>query len=155
MTYNVFFCHVLLRRNTVGMHWINISHKNRSASGHDSPYDHIHVVSQLQEKANEFKIPFSALLSSTITRLSTHAWSPPRSSEHWRTRGLILPASCTVLRDPYNGATSTLKLRRDGDKIRPKKGARQGDHISPKLFTGCLQDSIISRINYRKRKEST
>ena len=53
-----------------------------------------------------------------------------------------------VLGDLYNGVTSVLKLHRDSDKIKLERGARQGDKISPKLFTACLQDAIIKRIDW-------
>ena len=31
------------------------------------------------------------------------------------------------------------------------KGVRQGDNISPRLFTSCLQDAIIGKINWKDR----
>ena len=54
-------------------------------------------------------------------------------------------ACITISRDLYNGATFTLKLHRDRDKITLQKGVRQGDNISPKHFTACLQDAIINK----------
>ena len=60
-----------------------------------------------------------------------------------------------LLQDLYNGATSTLKLHsrlhRDSDKISLQRGVRQGDNISPKLFTACLQDAIINKINWEDK----
>ena len=61
------------------------------------------------------------------------------------------PAYITLLRDLYNGATSTLKLHRDSDKIKLHMGVRQRDNISPKLFTACLQDAIINKINWEDK----
>ena len=63
-------------------------------------------------------------------------------------------AYTTLLRDLYNGATSTLKIHRDSDKIKLQRGVTQGDNISPKPFTAWLQDAIINEINWEK-KEST
>ena len=57
-------------------------------------------------------------------------------------------AYITILRDLYNGATSVLKLHRDSDKIKLERDARQGDNISSKIFTACLQDAIIKRIDW-------
>ena len=37
------------------------------------------------------------------------------------------------------------------EKIKPERGARQGDNILPRLFTSCLQDAIIKRINQEGR----
>ena len=61
------------------------------------------------------------------------------------------PAYITILRDLYNGATSTLKLHKDSNKISLEKGARQGDNISPKLFTAFLQDAIINKIDWEEK----
>ena len=57
-------------------------------------------------------------------------------------------AYITILRDLYNGATSVPKLHRDSDKIKLERGAIQGDNISPKIFTACLQDAIVKRIDW-------
>ena len=64
------------------------------------------------------------------------------------------PAYYTILRDLYNGATSTLKLHKDSNKISLERGVRQGDNISPKLFTACLRMPSSIRSTGRK-KEST
>ena len=63
----------------------------------------------------------------------------------------VEPAYITILRDLYNGATSTLKLHKDSNKISLERGARQGDNISPKLFTACLQDAIINEIDWEEK----
>ena len=60
-------------------------------------------------------------------------------------------AYITLLRDIYNDATSTLKLHRDNDKIKLQRGVKQGDNISPKLFTACLQDVIINKLNWEDK----
>ena len=40
----------------------------------------------------------------------------------------------------YKNATSTVRLHKNSDKIKIKKGVCQGDTISPKLFTATLED---------------
>ena len=57
----------------------------------------------------------------------------------------------TLLRDIYDGATSTLKLHKDSDKIKLQRGVRQGDNTSPKFFTACLQDAIINKLNWEDK----
>ena len=44
-----------------------------------------------------------------------------------------------------------MKLHRDSYKIKLENGARQGDNISPKLFTANLQDAITKRIEWEGR----
>ena len=61
------------------------------------------------------------------------------------------PAYISLIRDLYSGATATLKLHQDSDKIKLERGARQGDNISPRLFTGCLQNAILDKINWEER----
>ena len=47
--------------------------------------------------------------------------------------------------------TEILLLHRYSDKIKLQRGVRQGDNISPKLFTACLQDAIINKINWEDK----
>ena len=61
------------------------------------------------------------------------------------------PAYIVLLQDLYNGATATLKLHRDSNKIKLERGARQGDHISSKPFTACLQDAVINKIDWEEK----
>ena len=80
--------------------------------------------------------------------------SLPHSSQHYKSgksNQRVDPAYITILRDLYNGATSTLKLHKDSNKISLERGARQGDNISPKLFTACLQDAIINKIDWEEK----
>ena len=41
----------------------------------------------------------------------------------------------------------TVHLHKESEKIRIKRGVRQGDTISPKLFTATLE-SIFRRLNW-------
>ena len=51
----------------------------------------------------------------------------------------------------YSEATSVLRLQMDSGKFKLGRGARQGDNISPKLFTSCLQHAIINKINWENK----
>ena len=63
-------------------------------------------------------------------------------------------AYLNILRNLYSEATSVLRLHKDSQKFKLGRGARQGDNISPKLFTSCLQHAIINKIKLGKTKVS-
>ena len=54
-----------------------------------------------------------------------------------------------ILKDIYadSSVTLTVHLHKESEKIRIKRGVRQGDTISPKLFTATLE-SIFRRLNW-------
>ena len=56
-----------------------------------------------------------------------------------------------IIKHLYHEATSVICLHTDSKKFRLQKGVRQGDNISPRLFTSCLQDTIIGKINWKDR----
>ena len=109
-----------------------------------STIDHIHVVSQLQEKANEYNIPLCFAFVDYEKAFDSIEFKALKNQG-------VDPAYINLICDLYNGATSTLKLHRDSDRIKLERGARQGDNISPKLFTACLQDAIINKIDWENR----
>ena len=51
-----------------------------------------------------------------------------------------------ILKDIYTDSSVTVHLHKESEKIRNKRGVRQGDTISPKLFTATLE-SIFRRLN--------
>ena len=53
-----------------------------------------------------------------------------------------------ILRNLYSKATSVLRLHKDSEKLKLGRRAKQGDNISPKLFTSCLQNAILNKINW-------
>ena len=112
-----------------------------------STTDHVHVVSQLQKKPTN-KIPLCFAFVDYEKAFDSIEFTP--LSTALANQG-VDPAYITILRDLYNGATSTLKLYKDSNKISLERGARQGDNISPKLFTACLQDAIINKIDWEEK----
>ena len=126
-------------------------HQPREQAGFRSGFstnDHIQVISQLQEKADEYKIPLCFAFVDYEKAFDSIEFNPLFETLENQE---VEAAYITLLRDLYNGATSTLKLHRDSDKIKLQRRVRQGDNISPKLFTACLQDAIINKINWEDK----
>ena len=102
------FSHILLQRMLQALEQLPPPREQAGFRPGFSTTDHIHVVSQLQEKANEYKVPLAfvdyekAFDSIEFTPLFTA-----------RANQGVDPAYITILRDLYNGATSTLKLHKD------------------------------------------
>ena len=55
-----------------------------------------------------------------------------------------------ILKDIYTDSSITVHLHKESGKIRIKRGVRQGDTISPNLFTATLE-SIFRRINWENK----
>ena len=51
-----------------------------------------------------------------------------------------------ILKDIYTDSSVTVHLHKGSEKVRTKRGVRQGDTISPKLFTATLE-SVFRRLN--------
>ena len=49
-----------------------------------------------------------------------------------------------ILKDIYSGGTSSIRLHKDSDRFVLERGVRQGDTISPKLFTACLEEVFMN-----------
>ena len=55
-----------------------------------------------------------------------------------------------IPKDIYTDSSVTVYLRKESEKIRIKGGVRQGDTISPKLFTATLE-STFRRLNWENK----
>ena len=55
-----------------------------------------------------------------------------------------------ILKDIYTDSSVTIHLHKESEKIRIKRGVRQGDTISPKLFTATLEN-IFRRLNWENK----
>ena len=55
-----------------------------------------------------------------------------------------------ILKDIYTDNSVTVHLHKESETIRIKRGVRQGDNISPKLFTVKLE-SILRRLNWENK----
>ena len=112
-----------------------------------STTDHIHAINQLVEKSNEYNKPLCmAFIDFEKAFDSVETWAVMQAL---RNQG-IEERYVKLLEDIYRGSTATIKLHKTSDKIPIKKGVRQGDTISPKLFTACLEE-IFKKLNWEGR----
>ncbi|PIK54411.1 endonuclease-reverse transcriptase [Apostichopus japonicus] len=112
-----------------------------------STIDHIHTLNQLKEKCQEFNIPVCVVFVDYEKAFdSVETWAVLEALIEQE----INPNYIKVIKDIYTGSTTTVKLHKESNKIPIRKGVRQGDTISPKLFTACLEH-IFKDINWEDK----
>lgn len=112
-----------------------------------STIDHIHTVKQLMEKSSEYNRPLCLAFIDYEKAFD--------SVEHWAVfnslhRCQIDAQYVDVLRELYVAATMQVKLHDLTSPISIKRGVRQGDTISPKLFTAVLED-VMKTLQWDQR----
>ena len=126
-------------------------HQPREQAGFRAGYsmiDHLHVINQLPEKANKYNMPLCFAFINYEKAFDSIEFEP--LFEGLKNQG-IDEAYLNILRNLYSEATSVLRLHKDSEKFNLGRGARQGDNISPKLFTSYLQHAIINNINWENK----
>ena len=108
---------------------------------HYSTTDHIHTMNQLKEKCNEYNLPlcvafvdYEKAFDSVETQTTLQALQKIGIDD-----GYI-----DILKDIYTNTSVTARIHKSTRKINIKKGVRQGDTISPKLFTTTLEHIMRS-----------
>ena len=109
-----------------------------------STIDHLHVINQLQEKAHEYNIPLCFAFVDYEKAFNIIEFEPIFHA--FKNHG-VDKAYLDIIKHLYHEATSVICLHTDIKKFRLQSGVRQGDNISPRLFTSSLQDAIIGKIN--------
>ena len=124
--------------------------QRREQAGFRSKYsttDHIHAINQLKEKCREYNIPLcvsfvdyekafdSVQTQSILTSLQEQG---------------IEDVYIDILKHKYTDSPVIVHLHKESEQIRIKRGVRQGDTISPKLFTATLE-SIFRRLNWENK----
>lgn len=112
-----------------------------------STHDHIHTLNQLIEKQSEFNRPLC--LAFIDYEKAFDSVEKSAVMEAMRNQG-IEEAYVRTLDHIYEGSTATIKLHKTSDKVPIEKGVRQGDTISPKLFTAVLEE-IFRKLNWEKK----
>ena len=101
-----------------------------------STIDHLQTVSQIIEKTNEYKIPLVvALVDYSKAFDSVETEEVMAALEEQGVDSVYID----ILRQIYNHATSFIRLHKDSKPFKHRRGIRQGDTCSPKLFTACLE----------------
>ena len=105
-----------------------------------STVDHLQTINQLIEKCNEFKRP----LCTGYIDYEKAFDSIEHEAIFKALRSIGINETCiTILEDTYSHTGATASLHMDNqvsEEIPVLRGVRQGDPISPKLFTATIQE---------------
>ena len=122
----------------------------REQAGFRSMYstiDHIHAINQLKEKCREYNIPLCVAFvdyEKAFDSVQTQAILTSLQEQG------IEDVYIEILKDIYTDSSVIVHLHKESEKIRIKRGVRQGDNISHKLFTATLE-SIFRRLNWENK----
>ena len=111
-----------------------------------STIDHIYTTEQLIEKYNKYQRPlyiaFIDYQKAFDTILHSSIWAALKSQQ-------VEPKYIKVIKYLYNNCSSKIRLESTGPPIPIKRGVRQGDPLSPKIFIAVLE-MVISKLNWEK-----
>uniref|UniRef100_A0A3B3HG01 ribonuclease H n=1 Tax=Oryzias latipes TaxID=8090 RepID=A0A3B3HG01_ORYLA len=104
--------------------------------GH-STIDHLQSVVQILEKTNEYKIPiymafvdYEKAFDSILHKAVFEALKQHSIEEKY----------INILKETYDGGTAQIRNESLSRKIKIMKGVRQGDTLSPVMFTAALEE---------------
>lgn len=112
-----------------------------------STTDHLQTINQLIEKHNEYKKPLYLCFIDF-----TKAFDTVEHSSIWTalSNQNIHPTLIKTFRNIYKNNTAKVKTDKLGREFHLKRGVRQGDPMSPPLFSAVLED-IFERLKWRNR----
>lgn len=112
-----------------------------------STLDHIHVVKEIFGKSKEHNLVFYCCFVDYCKAFDSleheMIWKALKNQgiEHKYIR---------ILKNIYESSSAKIKLEREGNKIKIKRGVRQGDPISPKLFNAVLEE-IFHQLDWEEK----
>ena len=109
-----------------------------------STTDHLHTIRQIMEKALEYKIHL--YMAFIDYEKAYDSISHEAIFRAMRNQG-IDQVYINIIRDAYTNRTAQIQTDVLSRKIDINKGVRQGDTLSPNLFTAALQE-IFKRVDF-------
>ena len=112
-----------------------------------STIDHLHTINQLIEKSCEYNIPLClAFIDYQKAFDSVEITAVISALEK---QGIEL-TYVNMIKNIYENCTSVIRLHKDSEPFQLQKGVRQGDTISPKLFTACLEE-VFKQLDWEEK----
>ena len=140
------FMKIIAKRNTKKLDFYQPVEQAGFRSGF-STNDHLQVMRTLIEKCKEYKIGIALIFIDFEKAFdSVETWSILDSLNECR----VDSRYSNTIRYVYENATSCIKLHENTKKFRIGRGVRQGDTISPKLFTSSLE-SVFKKLDWSKK----
>ena len=113
-----------------------------------STIDHLHTINQVIEKTQEFNLStFIAFIDYKKAFDSVEHASLVESLE----KIAIHPKYIRLIDKIYTNCYAKVKTEIEGETFQIKKGVRQGDPMSPKIFT-CILEMIFRKLNWNKKR---
>ena len=112
-----------------------------------STNDHLQSVNQIIEKSREYNIPmYFAFID------FKKAFDSVEHSVIWTALEVfgVPPSYITLLKNIYDNSTASIITEKTGRKFNIRRGVKQGDPISPILFTTVLE-MIFSKLDWDRK----
>src|SRR6202012_779890 len=137
---------IIAKRNTRKLDFYQPAEQAGFRSGY-STNDHLQVVRTLIEKCYEYKIGIAlAFIDYEKAFDSVETWSILEGLDEAR----VDSRYTRTIRYVYKNATICVKLHKSTDKFKIGRGVRQGDTISPKLFTTSSLESVFKKLDWNE-----